>query len=400
MKTFEIKKNIFYCGVKDPGLDVFDVIVPTQHGTTYNSYIIKGEDKTVLIDTSKAEFFDEYIEEVKSLTAIEDIDYVIMQHNEPDHSGCIERIVGLNPEITVMASPAGMGFLKEIINHDFKKQVLKDREVLDIGGKTLEFIMAPNLHWPDTMFTWVKEDKILFTCDCFGAHYCPPIGKMCCSELTEKEAESYYGEIKYYYDHIMSPFKNPFVVNALNKIKDLDIDYMLTSHGPIVDSCVDKVKEIYGTENKAHSVKSVVIAYVSAYGYTGALAESIAAGASEVDGVEVTLFDVEKVEEAFIAKAMDNADGILLGSPTILGDAIKPIWDLTTNLIPTIHKGKHAAAFGSYGWTGEAVPNLTVRLKQLKLKVYDGYRVRFNPSEEQLKEAKEFGKNFALGLND
>jgi flavorubredoxin len=400
MKTFEIKKNIFYCGVKDQKLEVFDIVVPTSHGTTYNSYIIKGEDKTVLVDTSKAEFFDEYLQEVESLTPIKDIDYVVMQHNEPDHSGCIERIVKLNPDITVMASPAGMGFLKEIINQDFKKHILKDREILDIGGKTLEFIMAPNLHWPDTIFTWVKEDKVLFTCDCFGAHYCPPGEKILASELNETESKYYFGEVKYYYDHIMAPFQKPFVVNALNKIKDFDIDLILTSHGPIVDENIAKVKEVYENSFKEKDFKKIVIAYVSAYGYTDLLAKTIAEGALEVSNTKVCLFDAEKTDEVEIAKAMDEADGILFGSPTILGDALKPIWTLTSDLIPTIHKGKHAAAFGSYGWTGEAVPNLTVRLKQLKLKVSDGYRVRFNPSEKQLAEAKEFGKNFALELNN
>jgi flavorubredoxin len=171
MQAIPIKDGVYWVGVQDPELEVFDIIMTTEYGTSYGSYLIRGQDKTVLIEAVKANFFDEFVNDLKELCPVEEIDYLILNHTEPDHSGSVEKLLQLNPKLVVMASPTALTFLKEISNSSFNSKELLGGEELDLGGKTLHFISAPFLHWPDTIFTYLKEDRILFSCDFLGSHY-------------------------------------------------------------------------------------------------------------------------------------------------------------------------------------------------------------------------------------
>ena len=168
----ELKQGITWTGILDRDLRVFDIIMETEFGTTYNSYVVKGTEKTALIETAKAKFCEEYLEKVKAVTEIDKIDYLIVDHTEPDHAGSAEKLLELNPEIEVIGTTGALNFLSQIMNKPFKSRAVKDGEELDLGGKTLRFLVVPNLHWPDTMYTYLPEDKVLFTCDSFGSHYC------------------------------------------------------------------------------------------------------------------------------------------------------------------------------------------------------------------------------------
>ncbi len=394
--TYELVKDVFWVGVNDYDLRVFDITMATKFGTTYNAYLIKGSEKTALIDTTKANFGDDFLAKVGSLTDYAKIDYLILNHTEPDHSGSVIRILEQNPDVTIIASAPGLANLKEILNRPFKSIRAKDDLVISLGNKTLQFMIQPLLHWPDTMFTYLPEDNILFTCDFFGAHYAfeGVLAK------NVRNREDFLEALKHYFDSIMSPFK-PNVLMALAAIRGMNFRYIATSHGPVLDeTAIEEAKTLYcgwAAKPDRSGPKSVVIPYASAYGYTKIMAEAIALGirAELADKVDILMYDVVTTPLATIVEAIEAADAFLIGTTTILRDAPKPIWDILSSMNPEIHGGKTAAAFGSYGWSGEAVGNISDRLRQLKMRVVDGLRIKFNPSEAQQTEAEAFGRIFA-----
>ncbi|MGV8147279.1 MAG: FprA family A-type flavoprotein [Alkaliphilus sp.] len=394
MKTLKIKDGITWVGALHPELKTFDIIMETEFGTTYNSYIVKGNEKIALFETVKVKFFDEYIKKLEAIVDISKIDYIVVSHTEPDHAGSVEKILKLNPNIKIIGSRAAIRLLKEIVNGEFESIIVKDGDAISLGGKTLESIMAPFLHWPDTMYTYIKEDKILITCDSFGAHY--SFEEILLSKVTNKK--DYRSALKYYYDMIMGPFKQ-HVLNAIEKIKDKEIDMILTGHGPILDvnpwAIVNLYKE-WSTEKNIFNKRTVVIPYVSAYGYTKSVAEALERGIKSEVTIDVFIYDMEVVDKDFVLNQIRWADGVLFGTPTINGDALPPIWDLLMAMSPIVHGRKLVAAFGSYGWSGEAVPNLEERFKMLRLKQFDqGLKVIMKPSKDELDKAFEYGKRFA-----
>lgn len=393
MKSLKLKESLYWVGSLDPELRVFDIIMNTDFGTSYNSYCIKGRDRTVLIETVKLKFFNDYIERLKEITDIQKIEYIIVNHTEPDHAGSIEKMLDLNPNITMIGSKTAIDFLKNICNREFKYIEVKNGDGLSLGDKTLKFIDAKCLHWPDTIYTYLVEDKVLFSCDSFGAHYCLDT----ILQSTIKNKEEYMSAFKYYYDMILSPYKS-FYLEAIARIEGLEIDMVCPGHGPVLDEDpwkIIKLSKEYSMEINPNKNKTVVIPYVSAYGYTGEIAQGIKR-AIEDAGVDVKIFDMVYADKSEVLKEIYWANGILFGSPTILGEALKPIWDILTDISSVTHRGKLASAFGSYGWSGEAVPNLMERIKQIKMKPFkEGLKIRFKPSDEQLKEAYEFGKEFA-----
>lgn len=400
MEILELKKNFYWTGVQDPNLKVFDIVMETEFGTSYNSYLLKTSEKIVLFETAKVKFFDGYLKTLTQLVDIKNIDYIVVNHTEPDHAGSIEKLIEINPNIKIVGTQVAIGFLKNIVNHDFYSITVKENDTLELGDKTLRFMLLPNLHWPDTMYTYIEEDKALVTCDSFGSHY--SFDEILLSKVTDNEG--YLRALKYYFDCIIGPFKNPFMIKALDRIKDLEIDMICTGHGPVIDCRIDEIMEYYkkwSNVTNPNPRKTVIIPYVSAYGYTKELAEKIAEGIKASGDIDVRTYDMVETDQAKVLEELEFADGILFGSPTIVGEALKPIWDLTTSIFARTHGGKLASAFGSYGWSGEAVPHIIGRLKQLRMKVVDeGLRVKFKPSDNELNESYDYGYNFGcLVLN-
>ena len=393
MKSIKLRDNFYWTGIIDDQLRVFDIIMYTEFGTTYNSYVMKAGDKTILFETAKAKFFDQYLEKLQEVTDVHKIDYLVVSHTEPDHAGSVEKLLDYSPQMKVIATGCALGFLKEIVNRDFVGIPARDEEKMVIGNRTLKFMFVPNLHWPDTMYTFIEEEQILVTCDSFGSHYCLP--EVVSSEI--KNEEDYQKALKYYYDCIIGPFK-PFMLKALDRVENMDISMVCTGHGPVLVG--DRIKAVmkqyreWSTVVNPNPKKTVIIPYVSAYGYTKMLAEKIAEGVKDSGDIDVRSYDMVEADAAKVNEELLFADGILLGTPTIVGEALKPIWDLTLGMFPATHGGKYAGAFGSYGWSGEGVPNITERLKQLKMKVSEGFRVRFKPSDADLVSAYEYGYQF------
>ena len=261
----KLRDNIYWIGVKDPDLKIFDIIMETKKGTTYNSYVINDE-KVAVVDTVKTGFYKEFKENLLSVIGDKNVDYIIVQHTELDHSGSLINLINDYPEAKIVGSKAAITYLKNILNRDFN--YVEAREEVNLGKTTLKFITAPNLHWPDTIFTYVKERKLLFTCDFTGSHYCPK------GEITSSLSDDYFVEMKYYFDCIMGPFKK-FVLMGLDKIKDLDIECIATSHGPVHVENIDQILNLYrewSTEEKIDD-KKVEIFYISAYGNTEEMAK-------------------------------------------------------------------------------------------------------------------------------
>lgn len=394
MRSYKIQDGLMWVGALDPELRVFDIIMYTPYGTTYNSYVVEGSEKIAIFETVKAQFFDQYIERLKEANIdFNKIDYLVVSHTEPDHAGSVEKMIELCPNITIVASPIAIKYLESVTNKTFKSIEATPKTVLSLGDKTLKFIPAPFLHWPDTIYTYVEEMKTLITCDSFGAHYST-------ENIFDDKVENhdnYMDALKYYFDCIFGPFK-PFVLKALDKIKDLEIDYVCPGHGPVLRKNIKEIMSLYrewSTPSPKNEKPKVVVCYVSAYGYTASLADKISEGICANNEVELKLYDVIKHDKEEILEEISTADGLLFGTPTINSDMLEPIRDILTHLNPIIHGGKVAAAFGSYGWSGEGVPNTESRLKELKMKLLTpSLTVKFKPSEKDLENAFEFGRAF------
>ncbi len=395
MKSLKIKNDLYWVGALDPELRVFDIIMHTPYGTTYNSYVVKGSEKTAVIETVKVEFFEQYLERLKDLEVnLKELSYIVVNHTEPDHAGSVAKLLTLAPNAKVVGSPIAIKYLKAITNTDFEYIEVREGATLSLGNKTLKFLSVPMLHWPDSMYTYVEEDKTLFTCDSFGSHYSFD-GVF--NDLIENK-EDYLDALKYYFDCIMGPFK-PFMLKAINKIEKLDIDTICPGHGPVLRSnpfeVVNKCKE-WCQPVKKNEVKKIVIPYVTAYGYTEVIAKEIVKGIESKGNFDIKLLNVIEHDLNDVVAEVASSDAFICGSPTILADMLEPIRELLTKLNPVIHGGKYAGAFGSYGWSGEAVPRIDTRLAELKMKtVAPSININFKPSEKELEESFNYGVAFA-----
>jgi flavorubredoxin len=225
---FKVTKDIYSVGVLNPNMRIFDVVMRTEYGTSYNSYIVKG-DKVALIDGCHEKFTKGYIGNIEEVLPLNKIDYLIVNHCEPDHTGALIELIQKIPNIQIYCTAPSSIFLKEIIKLPLNCHIVKHGDTLSLGNKTLQFINAPFLHWPDSMFTYVKEDKTVFTCDFLGSHYCEP--NMIDTNVTYVDA--YKSSIKLYYDVIFSPFKQ-YANEGLDKLEPLNCEFICTSHGPIL----------------------------------------------------------------------------------------------------------------------------------------------------------------------
>ncbi len=393
MKPVEIVPGIAWAGVLDPQLRVFDVIMRAEHGTTYNSYVVQGAAGTAVIDASKGKFAETYLETVRAAVDPGTITHVVLNHLEPDHSGALEALLAVAPNARVVVSQAGKALLKAILNRDVDPLVVGEGDRLELGGKTLRFVHAPFLHWPDTMFTYVEEDQVLFPCDVFGAHYCD-------DRLFNDRVPNYDYAFRYYFQVIFRPFKE-YVRQALAKLDELPLKVICPSHGPVLRADLGRTLDRYrewSAELPRGEKKSLLVFYASSYGNTERMAEAIARGAREA-GAEAATFDLVGVDLHEILDPLEAADGLALGSCTINGDALEHAWALLGATATIRVKGKLGAAFGSFGWSGEGPKMLADRMKGLKFRVpEEPLRVQLVPSEADLAACEAYGQKLAAAL--
>lgn len=291
----------------------------------------------------------------------------------------------------MVGTKSAINFLKHMIDYEFKYQIVNEGDTIDLGNKTLRFISAPFLHWPDSMYTYLVEDKILFTCDSFGAHFCD-------ARMFDDLVDNFDDAFKHYFDVILKPFSN-YMIKAINKIREVDIDVICPGHGPILRSNWKKyvdLSEKWANEALGRGKKpKVFIPYVSAYGNTGKVAEKVAEGVKMAGDIEVEAIDIEMMDLFELEEKVEDCTAILIGSPTVNQNILLPIYKLFAAINPITSRGKLGGAFGSYGWSGEGVDMIQSHLKNLKLKVeQEGLKVTFVPYEKTLEECVNFGKAF------
>lgn len=390
----KLKDNIYYVGAVNPNLRVFDIIMKTEFGTTYNAYLIRG-DKTALVETVHDRFRGVMTNNIREICELSEIDYVVFNHTEPDHSGSVDEIMKANPDVTIVGSAAAIKNVSNVANTQFKSMTVKNGDTLDLGqGLVLEFISAPNLHWPDSIFTYLPARKTVFTCDFLGAHYCEPL--IVDDEITYPDA--YDEAFAYYYAAIFGPFPK-FVRDGLAKLEPLDFDMVCCSHGPVLKNGIKRAMEKYAEFAAPKDTgRTAAIFYVSAYGYTKAAAERYAEKLEEL-GVSAKCYNVIEHDMSEISAAIGSSAGLIFGSPTINRDALKPIWDVLSVVDAITNRGKPYAVFGSYGWSGEACAMLEARADGLGLKkVHDAYKWLLKPTEDDLNQIDKLAEEFAAAL--
>lgn len=390
-KIIQISPKTSWVGVLDKDIVTFDVVMETKFGTTYNSYFINAEKKAV-VETVKETFWPVYKEKLSKLTKLEEIEYIIVNHTEPDHSGSVGLLLNEAPNAVVVGSGNAIRYLKDLLNRDFEHIVVKDGDVLDLGSATLKFIGAPNLHWPDSIYTWYEEENLLFTCDSFGSHFCH-------DEMIDNKVGNFDEAFDYYFDVILKPYSK-FLLKAIEKISTLPIKAILTGHGPLLlndwKRYVERSKNIAEEYLKNPDNTKVLVAYVSAYGKTTAIAKEIARGIEAENKAKAHLLDIENAPLGEIDACITASSGIVVGCPTINQNILLPAYKLLAAVSPIRDRGKIAGAFGSYGWSGEAATILKSAMQSLKLDFCDeGVFVKFTAGEEELKMAYQYGKKLA-----
>jgi len=399
-KPIQIAPNIYFIGAFDPDIRTFDIIMKTANGSSYNAYLIKTDEGVIIVDTVKLEFQEQFFKRIEQLCSYDEIKYVIAHHLEPDHAGAIPKLIDRAPQAKVLISPQATAMLKAITHKDnIDFETVWTNKSLKLGDKTIRFLTTPYLHWPETMSSYVQEDKLLFSGDVFGSHYYD-------KRLFNDLVGDFFYAFKYYYDHIMRPFKS-YVLNAIRLYEKYEIDIIATLHGPILRDNPKKYIDYYKKWSQSNyklisnGKKVLSIFYLTSYKNTQDMAEAIYEGAESVDGIVANVYDLASIEESNMINILEESDGILIGAPTINADAPKPVWELLSCMMLLEKRGKVGGAFGSYGWSGEAVDMIIHRLKSLNFRVppLQSMKIKLIPTEEELKDCYNFGVEFSEILN-
>src|SRR3989339_585434 len=374
MKIRTIADGIFSVGAVDWDRRLFDSLIPLPEGTSYNAYVIRGGSKNALADTVDPSMTHVLLENLKSFPKI---DYVIAHHGEQDHSGVIPEVLANYPEAKVVTTPKCKDILIDHLHVSPEKFVtVNDGDVIDLGGRTLQFIHTPWVHWPETMCTYLKEDKILFSCDFFGSH-------LASSELFVADEAKVYDSAKRYYAEIMMPFRS-MIKKHLEIVDKLVIDVIATSHGPIYDKpsfIIDAYRDWITDEVK----NEVVIPYVSMHGSTQAMVDYFI-DALEKKGITVKPFNLTKTDLGELAMALVDAATIVIGSPTVLVGAHPAAVNVAFLANALRPKAKFLSIIGSYGWGGKMVDQLKGLIPVLKVELLDPVVIKGFPKEEDLRK--------------
>jgi flavorubredoxin len=394
-----LSPRVHWIGALDPTLRTFDIILKTANGTSYNAYLVRGSEGVAVIDTVKEQFAGDFFARLEQVARYEEVKAIVLNHLEPDHTGALPELMARCPNARLYISYKAQMMLKALLKRESLAFIPVDTgHTVELGDRTLEFLHTPFLHWPDTQCAYLREERLLFSGDVFGCHFCD-------ARLFNDKAGDFRFSFEYYYAHIMRPFKE-YVVGALELIEPLELCCIAPAHGPILRdrprAYVARYRELSTPRLKSEvsaDEKTLLIFYISSYGNTARMAEAIYAAAQTVAGVRASLYDLEGGDIGTFADLLEEADGLVLGSPTINGDAVKPIWDLLSSLTVIDVKGKIGAAFGSYGWSGEAVRMIEDRLRGLKLRVpVQGLRVKLIPTLDEIEACRQFGHDLAEEL--
>lgn len=372
MNAREIVPGIFWMGAQDFDRRLFDELIPLPDGTSYNAYLVRGSEKVALVDTVDPAKIDVLMTQLES---VPQLDFLIVQHVEQDHSGSVPAVLDRYPNATVITTPKARPMVVDHLHVDPDRIVtVEDGETLSLGDRTLEFIHAPWVHWPETMFTYLKEEKILFTCDFLGSH-------LATTALYGRERERVYEAAKRYYAEIMMPFSS-IIKGHLEKLTRYEIEIIAPSHGPLYDDPAF-ILDAYRHWVLDPPENLVVFPYVSMHGSTQVMVDHLISALAN-RGVQTEPFNMTVTDIGKLAITLVDAATVVFGAPTMLvGPHPSVVYAayLTNALRPKL---RHAAVIGSYGWAGKAPEQVTGLLKTLKVEWFDPVMVKGLPDETTL----------------
>ena len=391
MKPLAIAENIYDVGIIDWTVRDFHGYV-TPRGVTYNSYLIMDE-KICLIDGVKAPFADEFLKKISEVVDPASIDYIVVNHVEPDHSGALPRLAEAAPNAVFLITQQGKNEAIQHYGDIFNFVVVKEGDTISLGKRELQFLPLPMLHWPDSMATYLKEDKILFSNDAFGQHYCT--SKRFDDEVDEAvlffEAQKYFANILYPYAKL--------VEKALVKLGSLPVEMIAPSHGVIWRSYLDKIVDKYSSWGRGEKNDTLIIAYETMWGGTEGVARAMLAGAARA-GVTVKLFRLNSTDNSHIVAELLEAGGILFGSPTLNYGMMPPMGGLLTYLKGLKPTGKLAAGFGTFGWSGGAQKDMEELMTKAGFDMQPGFNCKWKPQPGEMEAAEKFGYEFAMKIKE
>jgi flavorubredoxin len=384
----KLSEGVYWVGVRDWNRRLFDALIALPHGTTYNSYLVIGKAKKALIDTVNPGFEKEWEEKIRNIADMGDIDYLVMNHAEPDHAGAIPYFMSMNNKAKLITTEKGAKLAQTFYKVPSERiQIVHDQEMVDLGGKTLQFIEAPMLHWPETMFTYVPEDRTLFPCDFFGSHTA--------KGLYDDEVEDLIVYAQRYFGEIMMPFR-VMAQKALEKIKDLKIHMIAPSHGPIHRN-TERILNAYRKWSNGETRQKAIIVYVTMWNSTEKMIQPITDVLAS-EGVEVVKYNLAVADIGDVAKDLVDSRAIVLGAPTVLGGA-HPLAVYATYLVKALRPPlKYGVVLSSYGWGGGAIKHFQEVLGPSKMEVVGALEINGPPSESNVKQIEELGKALAAKI--
>jgi flavorubredoxin len=400
MKPDKLIDGVYRVSAKIGTRDLFEGIWPIPNGVMLNTYIVQGTEKTALIDLVKdwdgaLKAVDEQLTDLKLNDS--GVDYLIINHMEPDHTGAMNSFVEKYPEAEILCSEKAVPLIKSFYKIEKNVRAVKDGEILSLGNKTLKFIMTPNIHWPETMMTCDLEDQILFSCDAFGSfgryEHCFD------DELTEAEKELLFGETERYYANIVSSFSS-FVIRGIAKLADCQLKMVAPSHGVVWRKEPYRIVDWYhrlATYSQGPREKEVTLVWSSMYGNTGALVPSIVA-ALESENIPVHVIEIPKVHESFVLEKAWRSEGLIIGMPTYEYKMFPPMYHVLDILERSHVTGRKTMRFGSFGWSGGAQKQFSEFVESMKLDVIGCVEYQGAPSEEDKQKAYEMAKALAQAV--
>jgi flavorubredoxin len=388
--TVEISERVHWVGARDWNRRLFDALIPLPKGTTYNAYLIIGTSKKALIDTVNPGFEKELEDKISKITDPADIDYVVMNHAEPDHAGSIPHIMSINSKAKLVTTAKGAKMGQTFYKVPEERiRIVKDGETIDLGGKTLRFVEAPMLHWPETMFTYLQEDKILFPCDFLGSHMA--------KGFYDDEAEDLLSYAQKYFGEIMMPF-SIMGQKAMDKIKGLEIRIIAPSHGPI-HRHPEQILKAYGQWVKGETRQKAIVVYATMWNSTEKMIKTMVDTLSS-EGIEVSLYNLAVADIGDVAKDLVDSKAIVLGTPTVLAGA-HPLAVYATYLVKALKPpAKFAVVLSSYGWGGGAIKHVQEVLGPTKMEIVGATEINGPPTEKDVEGIVELGKTLARKIRE
>lgn len=390
LKNIEVKPDIHWVGVNDRITDLFEGVWPLPKGVSYNSYLIES-DKTALVDSVKADFEDEFLEKIEEVTNPSEIDYVIVNHMEPDHSGALPTLRRLAPDAEILCTEKAVDFLESLYGITENIKIVEDGEEIDLGDRTLKFFETPFVHWPETMMTYEPEEKVLFSGDAFGGFGALGGGIF----DDEVDLEAYESEILRYFSNIVGMY-TATVQRALQKLEDLEVNVIAPTHGPIWRTQPEKIIELYDRWSKMEGEDGITIIYGSMYGNTEELMESVAAGVKSQGCKNIRILDASRVNLSYLLSEAWRREGLIIGTPTYDARIFPPVDHFVKLARKKKLRNRVTGIFGSFGWSGGALDRIDSIIEELEWDLVEPItEFKGKPNEKDLEKGFELGENIA-----